>query len=426
MCTSTPTVAMAAVQGDDYVGATTVTDRGLNITEAPVIDASYGILCDADGTVLWSRGADTQASIASITKIMTAIIALENGSLEDTIEVSSAAASVGESSAGLSAGDELTLEQLLNALLVHSGNDAAVAIAEGVGGSVDAFVELMNAKAEDMGLTNTHFENPTGLDADGHYSSAADVCVLARYAMGFDTFRSIVSQDSVTLEYGGSSETLMSTNALVACWDSCIGIKTGYTSSAGQCLASCAEQDGLELYAVVLGSSDEVERFIDSYKLLDWGFAHYRSYTLASAGDVLVDVPLSAYIDRTVSAGIAEDVSAYVLDYNGDISVDVKLLDVADGVEEGDVVGTIVWRQSETVVASTSLVALESVAAPMPWTSVFTALVRLVGAFTGDEGIAESTLYVSTVSVEMTDDTAGQIMDASMETELRSYVKSYE
>ena len=419
--------AEAAIYGDDYVGSTTVTDRGLNITEAPVVDAEYGILVDEDGNVLWSRSADKRVAMASITKIMTAIVVIERADLDDEIEVSESAAAVGESSAGLRAGTTVTVRELLKGLLIHSGNDAAVALAEGVSGDVDSFVKLMNRKARKMGLSNTHFANPTGLDAENHYSSASDISVMSRYAMNKKIFKRIVSKSSAKVDLGYGTEKLKTTNALLACWDLCIGVKTGYTSNAGQCLASAAtSEDGVTLYAVVLCSSDEIERFIDSYKLLDWGFEHYRSYDLATSTDVLVEAPLSGYVDRTVAAGVTDDVSAMVLDYNGDISVEVKLVDIADGVGVGDEVGTVIWRQNETVVASAPLVAKENVGAPMPWTAVYTAAARLLGVFTGDDGIAESVLYASGVEVEMGDDTAGQIMKASLESDIRAYVRNYE
>ena len=427
-----PGASFAAIQGDDYVGATTVTDRGLNITEAPAIDAKYGILVDSDGNVLWSRGASKHSEIASITKVMTAIIALENGNLDDEYTVSTLAASVGESSAGLKAGDKLSLQTLLELLLVHSSNDAAVAIAEGVSGSVDAFVQKMNEKATQMGLKNTKFKTPSGLDKDtsgnlitGLYSSASDVSVMVRYAMNDETFRTLVAKKSTTLTYGGKTHTFITTNALLATWDNCIGVKTGFTDKAGECLASVAQKDGLTLYAVVLGCSDEVQRFTDSYKLLDWGFSHYRSYTLATADQTLVDVPLSGFIDRTVKAGVAEDVSAYVLDYDGDISVDVKLVDVPDGVAEGDTVGTVTWRQGEVVVATAPLVAKQSVGAPMPWTSVLTATVRLFGVLTGDRAIATSKLYAQTVQVQRDTGDSGQTVDSKLEKQIRAYVDKY-
>ncbi len=420
-----PALSHAAIQGEDYVGNTMVTDRGLNITEAPAVDAKYGIVCDSQGNVLWSRGANERSAMASITKVMTAVVALENADLNTEYTVSSKAASVGESSAGLSEGEKIPLSELVKGLLVHSGNDASMAIAEGVGGSEDAFVSMMNEKAQQMGLSNTQFKNPHGLDQKGHYSSAADISVVVRYAMNNETFREIVANDTTTLNYGGQSREYMTTNALLACWKPCIGVKTGYTSDAGQCLASAATRNDVTLYAVVLGCSDEVQRFTDSYKLLTWGFAHYRQYQLASSNDVLVDVPLSGYLNRTVRAGVQEDMSALVLDYDGDISVDVKLVDVSDGVDEGDEVGSITWRQGEVVVATAPLVAKEHIGSPMPWTSVATAAVRLLGVLTGDSGVAQSNLYAQTISIERDSSSAGQQVSTKMDKKLRAYVAEY-
>lgn len=420
-----PAPALGAINGDDHVGSTTVNDRGMNITEAPAIDATNGILVDRDGNVLWARGENEEAAMASITKTMTAIVALEHANPQDTYTVSPKAASVGESSAGLVSGQQVTLFDLLQGLLVHSGNDASMAIAEGVAGDEKAFVELMNEKAKSMGLTHTHFENPHGLDAENHYSSAADISVIARYGMQNETFRQIVGEKTCVLNLNGETKELMSTNALLATWDDCIGVKTGYTSKAGQCLAAAANKNGVELYAVVLNSPDEIQRFIDAYKLLDWGYTHYRPYTLAEADEVLVDAPMSGFINKTVKAGVENDITGIVLDFNGDVSVDLRLSDIPDGIAEGETVGTITWRQGETVVAYAPLVAKENQWGPGPLTSVFTALVRCIGLLAGDQAVAQSVLYVDTVSIDRVASTAGQGMDAALEKELRSYVAAY-
>lgn len=422
---SFPLHAHAVIYGNDIVGTTTVNDRGLNITEAPAIEATSGILVDKDGNVLWSRACDEHAAMASITKTMTAIVALENGKLDDVFTVSSKAASVGESSAGLVSGQQVSLYDLLQGLLIHSGNDASMAIAEGIAGSESAFVDMMNAKAQQMGLSNTHFENPHGLDAENHYSSAADISVIIRYGMRNETFRQIVAEKTCTLTLNGEPRELMTTNALLATWDKCIGVKTGYTSKAGQCLSAAASNNGVELYAVVLNCPDEIQRFVDAYKLLDWGFTHYRSYSLASSDQVLVDAPMSGFLDRTVKAGVAEDVSGMVLDFNGDVSIDVRLSDLPDGVAAGDTVGTITWRQGETVVAYSPLVAKEGAWGPGPISSFITSFVRCIGVITGDQCVAKGNVYAQTVSVERVASTAGQGMDAALEQEIRSYVAAY-
>lgn len=411
--------AQAEIQGSDYVGSTTSHDRGLTITQVPTIDAKYGILCDADGNVLWARSSNEKAAMASITKVMTAVVTLENADLDATFTVSANAASVGESSAGLQAGNTVSVKALLQGLLIHSGNDAAVTLAEGVAGSVDAFVEMMNAKAQELSMDNTHYMNPHGLDMDGHYTSAADISILTRYAMTNKTFRKIVGTKKVTLQYGTSTHTFSSTNSLLNTWKYCIGVKTGYTGNAGYCLASAAKKDGVELYAVVLGCSDEGQRFTDSYRLLKWGFDHYRYYQLAGESDDLLDAPVSAFLNRTVPAGVEQDTGTMLLDYDGDISVDVALLDLPDGVEKGGRVGTITWRQGEKVIASAPLVAKERVGKPFVFTRVWTALIRLVGCFTGDDCVADPDLHVQTISVERANPN-GETIDEGFESKIRA------
>lgn len=425
LCLVAPGTVHAAINGNDYVGQSTVNDRGMNITEAPAIESPYGILVDEDGNVLWARGQDEHRAMASITKTMTAIVALENGDLDEVFTVSPRAASVGESSAGLVAGQQVTLRDLVSGLLVHSGNDASMAIAEGIAGGEKEFVQMMNAKAQQMGLVNTQFQNPHGLDAENHYSSAADISVIVRYAMQDPTFREIVGMKSCTLNLSGEPKELLTTNALLATWDDCIGVKTGFTNKAGQCLAAAASKNGVELYAVVLDSTDEVQRFIDAYKLLDWGFTHYRPYTLASAEQVLVDAPMSGFLDKTVKAGVLEEVTGMVFDFNGDIAIDVRLTDKPDGVAKGDTVGTITWRQGENIVASVPLVALEDKMGPSPVTSVITSLVRCVGVITGDQCVAQSTVYAQAPEVERVQSTAGQGMNAELEMDIRDYVAAY-
>lgn len=420
-----PAQAHAAIYGNDLVGHSTVNDRGMNITEAPAIESVSGILVDAAGNVLWERAGDEQRAMASITKVMTAIVALENGDLDQVFTISPKAASVGESSAGLVAGQQVTLRDLVMGLLIHSGNDASMAIAEAIAGDEESFVRMMNEKAQQMGLEDTHYQNPHGLDAENHYTSASDISVVARYAMQDPTFREIVDMESCTLNLSGQEKELITTNALLATWDDCIGVKTGFTNKAGQCLVAAAQRDGVELYAVVLDSTDEVQRFIDAYKLLDWGFTHYRPYVLAEPDQVLVDAPMSGFINKTVPAGVAEEVTGMVFDFNGDISIDVRLSDKPDGVAKGDTVGTITWRQGETIVASAPLVALENKFGPSPITSVITSLVRCVGLITGDQSVAQSTVYAQAPEVERVESTAGQAMNGPLEMDIREYVAAY-
>ena len=249
-----PVPALADVRKADVVYGQTVDARGLSVAQCPNIDAEYALVMDADGTVYFERNATSPTQIASITKVMTAIVALDavaSGavSLDSTVTVSAAAAAVGESSAGLQEGDAMPLEVALKALLVPSGNDAAVAIAETVGGSEDAFVAAMNAKAAELGCTDTVFENPHGLDdgefAGDQHSCAADVAKMARYAMRNETFRAIVGGGDTGIVVDRADGTratieLESTDELMDYYDKAIGIKTGFTALAGPSFAGAA------------------------------------------------------------------------------------------------------------------------------------------------------------------------------------------
>ena len=412
--------ANAAIDGSDYIGSTTVTERGLTITEAPSSACEEGILCTSDGTVLWSRNANEKHAMASVTKMMTALVVLESGvDINSTTKISANAASVGESTSELMAGYVVTIYDLLCGLLVHSGNDAGIALAEATYGDVDSFVEKMNEKAKELGLTNTHFTNPHGLDDDNHYSTAYDLCVLQRYCMTNSTFAEIVGKKKVTVSYSGKKKTFRSTNSLMNSWKACKGTKTGYTNNAGYCLASTAVQDDIQLYCVVLGCSDESERFTDSYKLLEWGFNHYRKTLFAKAGETLVDVPLSAYLDKTVAAGIKEDYYGTILDYDGNVSVEISLKDISGGISKGSDVGTITFKQGDSIVGSVTLVALETKLPPLAITTIWTSAVRLIGCVTGDDAIADSVVYIQEIEVTRNDDLSGEEVQESMEKSIR-------
>ena len=222
---------------------------------------------DADsGRVLYERNADRKMLIASTTKILTALVAIEEGDLHDSVKVSREAAYTEGSAMYLTEGETLTLETLLYGVLLCSGNDAAVAVAQHVGGSVKGFVALMNEKARELGMEDTSFANPSGLDDDGHYSTARDMARLAVYAAGNHTFARLCSTRSVTV--GG--RTMTNHNRLLRTVPGCIGMKTGYTRAAGRTLVSAAERDGRRLVAVTLQDGND---WADHAALYDWGFA---------------------------------------------------------------------------------------------------------------------------------------------------------
>lgn len=246
--------------------------------EAVSTSATSAILVDVDsGRVLYEHNADAKMLIASTTKIMTALVAIEEGDLSQTVKVSREAAYTEGSSMYLKEGEELTLETLLYGLMLCSGNDAAVAIAQAVSGSVEAFAERMNAKAAELGMTGSSFANPNGLDDEKHYSTARDMARLACAAVNNETLVRIASTKSITI--GG--RTMTNHNKLLSWVDGCIGLKTGYTQAAGRTLVSCAERNGQRLVAVTLQDGND---WADHQSLYDYGFSAYPAESGAVLG----------------------------------------------------------------------------------------------------------------------------------------------
>ena len=263
--------------------------------QGPSITAQAAILIDnATGTVLYAKNPHQLRAPASTTKILTALLALERGGLDDIVTVSRRAAATTGSSAGLYTGQKIRMIDLLHGLLLRSGNDAAVAIAEHVAGSEGEFVRLMNERARELGARNTRFRNPHGLDEPGHVSTAYDLALLGRLALLYPTFAEIVAKQ----EYNFGNDTWYNTNRLLWSYEGVEGIKTGTTSQAGYCLVATATQNGMQLISVVLGSSD---RWSDTRKLLDYGFQNFHIVTLADQGDVVARLPLERGMSPVVA-----------------------------------------------------------------------------------------------------------------------------
>ena len=259
----------------------------------PEISArSYIVIDQLTGEVLLEKDADLQLPMASTTKIMTALLALEMGDLNDIVEVSANASRTTGSRAYLDAGERHTLEDLLYAMLIYSANDAAVAIAEHIGGTEENFVRLMNERASQLGLHNTHFANPHGLTAEGHYSTSSDLAKLARVAMLWDRFRQIVVTERYTLPWPArnSVRELYNINDLIYRYEGATGIKTGYTSAAGQCIVASARRGETEVIVVIL-NAQHGKLFEEAAKLLDYGFTLYEDRVLQSGEELVTDLP---------------------------------------------------------------------------------------------------------------------------------------
>ncbi|MCK8486293.1 D-alanyl-D-alanine carboxypeptidase [Paenibacillus sp. MBLB2552] len=254
---------------------------------APSIHAQAAAVIDVtSGRLLYSQHGDEPLPIASLTKIMTAIVAIEHGKLSDTVTVGRNAFAKEGSSIYLHLGEEMSLENMLYGLMLRSGNDAASAIAEHVGGSEEGFVYLMNEKAKLLGLTHTHFQNPHGLDAKGHYSTANDLAKLTSYALKNPLFKEIVRTPSKTAPNPNDpwDYKWLNKNKMLRFYDGADGVKTGYTKIAKRCLVSSATRSGQQLAVVTLNDGDD---WNDHRKLLDYGFANYPLTTLIGEGQMI-------------------------------------------------------------------------------------------------------------------------------------------
>ncbi|MBQ8390321.1 MAG: D-alanyl-D-alanine carboxypeptidase [Oscillibacter sp.] len=305
--------------------------------------AASAILVDADsGRVLYEQNADAKMLIASTTKIMTALVAIREGDPFDVVTVSREAAYTEGSAMYLSVGEELTLETLLYGLMLCSGNDAAVAIAQHVGGSVEGFVAMMNETAEELGLTSTSFANPNGLDHQDHYSTARDMAALARAAMENETFRRIVSTRSVTID----GRTMSNHNKLLSMAEGCIGLKTGYTKAAGRTLVSCAERNGQRLIAVTLQDGND---WADHEALFDYGFSAYPAGYGAVRGQVLQRAEVEGGTVSTVPLVAAKSFS-WPLGEGEELEMKVELTGklkapLAAGTKAGEAVFSVSGRE---------------------------------------------------------------------------------
>lgn len=248
-----------------------------NKTEIPNINSRAYVVIDRNtNTILLGKNENTQKKMASTTKIMTAIIILENCNLNETITISKKAAGTGGSRLGLKSGDKTTIHDLLYGLMLKSGNDTAVALAEHLAGTIQGFAELMNKKAAELNLTNTHFETPHGLDADNHYTTAHELAILSNYALQNKTFAQIVSTKTYTVTINGYPKTISNTNELLGNLNGVYGIKTGFTNGANRCLVTACKRNNMDIICVVLGADTKKFRTQDSIKLINYTFNNFE------------------------------------------------------------------------------------------------------------------------------------------------------
>ena len=304
--------------------------------EAPAVSAASALLMDADsGRILYRLDENTPRPIASTTKLMTALVAAE--CLEDlsqTVTIRREWTGVEGTSLYLKPGEKLTAQTLLYGLLLHSGNDAAVAPAAHCAGDVDTFVSWMNQRAKDLGMRNTHFSDPNGLGDENHYASALDMARLAVACLENETVAEIVATKSIALE----GRSLTNHNKLLWRYEGCTGMKTGYTRQAGRTLVSSAQREGQTLVCVTLNDAND---WTDHQALLDYSFAHYPRTVLAQEGEILAQVPVQGSLLRSLSVSPRETV-AYPLQEGETVTMEMDLPEeVQAPVLEGEIAGSL-------------------------------------------------------------------------------------
>lgn len=292
-------------------GSEEVLWTGADLSEplpVPQISAAAAVVMDgATGKILYEKDKDRRVYPASTTKIMTALLAIEQGSLDKKVKISPKAVGVEGSSIYLAAGEQLTMRDLVYGLMLRSGNDAAVAIAEEIAGGTDSFVELMNQRAAELGAVSTHFMNPNGLHDENHYTTALDMAIIARQAMNNPAFKEVAKAKSYEANRGeGKYNVFYNKNKVVYQYEGGSGIKIGYTKASGRTLVASSERNGMELICVVMNAPDW---FNDSYALMDYGYSCYEKVMAAEGRKPLKRFPVSGGDKPEVWVGTKEDVT---------------------------------------------------------------------------------------------------------------------
>ena len=369
------------------------------------LKAKYAILVElSTGRIIYEKNSTEQKYPASITKIMTAILVLENCNLDDIATVSETALSnipSGYVTCDLRVGEEITIEDLLYALMVKSANDAAYVLAEHVAGSVDAFSDMMNMKAREIGCTGTHFVNPNGIHDDRHYTTAYDMYLMAKYGMENETFRKLVSTKEYTLHstnmYPEENRSFSTTNDLIKDGSSnyykyAIGIKTGYTTDAGECLVAESSRDGLDFIAVIMdaGSPSVGNRFKDAIKLFDYAYENYTLTKIKEPNTIVETIEIENGNKETKVLNVLIDKEITIinnksLDVNGlipEIKYNENLL---APINKGDKIGTIKYKVDD-IEYSAGLIA-ETDVIPKPDYGIFIVIAGIVLLLVGITGI---------------------------------------
>ncbi|EOP66778.1 D-alanyl-D-alanine carboxypeptidase [Bacillus cereus VDM006] len=340
-------------------------------------EASSAIVIEQDtGKVLFEKSPNEKLPPASMTKIMTMLLIMEQVEkgklkLEDKVRASEHAASMGGSQIFLEPGEEMTVNEMLKGIAIASGNDASVAVAEHIAGSEEGFVNMMNKKAKDLGLKNTHFQNPTGLPAKDHYSTAYDMSIMAKELMKYPLIRKYTGKyEDYLRENTEKKFWLVNTNKLVRFYPGVDGVKTGFTTEAKYCLTASAEKNGMRVISVVMGAPTSKERNNQVTKLLDYAFGQYTTKKLYKRGEKIQTIKVGKGKKEKVDLISSDNVS--LLMKKGENMDKVKQEVIAEKkvkapIKKGDALGTLVIKKDKDVLLKQTIVAKEDVAAASWW-----------------------------------------------------------
>jgi serine-type D-Ala-D-Ala carboxypeptidase (penicillin-binding protein 5/6) len=350
--------------------------------------AKSAILIERDtGTILYDKNSNEKLPPASMTKIMTLLLimeALDKGSLklDEKVRTSEHAASMGGSQIFLETGEEMTVDEMLRGIAIASGNDASVAMAERIAGSEESFVNMMNKKVKELGLKNTLFQNPTGLPAENHYSTAHDMAIMAKELLKYENITNYTGKyEDYLRENTDKKFWLVNTNRLVKFYPGVDGIKTGYTNEAKYCLTATAQKDNMRLISVVFGAPTPKDRNAQITKMLDYGFSQYKSHPMFDRNEVVSNVKISKGSEKKVELVTSEPIS--VLTKKGETidKVEKEIVvneKVKAPVKKGDELGKLILKNNGKVVSESPLVAGTNID-EASWWKLFK---RTVGAFT--------------------------------------------
>lgn len=307
---------------------------------------------------IYSKNADQRLPMASTTKIMTALVALENFSCDKIVSIPGEAVGIEGSSLYLKQDEKFTMKDLITGLMLRSANDAAVAIAYAVSGNVDNFSALMNEKAAELGLVDTHFTNPHGLDSPEHYTTAKELAIIASEALKNDTFKEIVSTKKATItNTEGSARLVLNHNKLLSMYDGAIGVKTGFTKKSGRSLVGASERDGLIFITVTIDAPDD---WNDHKKLFDYGYSTLSVRHLAKEGDLCYNIPVLGSDKKFIKVSNTKELNIILEQNANDPKRDITLPKyIVAPIKQGDVIGKAVFSLDGKIIGELDIVASE-------------------------------------------------------------------